>query len=211
MNSARIEAPPAPQGAPQDAAQLGMWIFLATELLFFGGLFAAYAWGRTRWPEGFSVASRHTHVALGTLNTALLLSSSALVALAAACAGEERRRRAAGRLLGGAALLGVAFLALKGVEYAKEWHESLFPGPGFALAKHTGAELFFVLYFVMTALHALHLLVGVGLLGLFAWGALRHRPWADAARVEVAGLYWHFVDIVWIVLYPLLYLIGRAT
>jgi cytochrome c oxidase subunit 3 len=133
------------------------------------------------------------------------------VALAAACAAEERRRRAAGRLLAGAALLGVAFLALKGVEYAKEWHEGLFPGPGFALAQHVGAELFFMLYFVMTGLHALHLLVGVGLLGAFAWGARRGSPWAGATRMEIAGLYWHFVDIVWIVLYPLLYLIGRAA
>ncbi|WP_028996616.1 cytochrome c oxidase subunit 3 [Azohydromonas australica] len=196
---------------PPDTAQLGMWIFLATELLFFGGLFAAYTWGRTHWSEGFSVASRHTHVVLGTLNTALLLSSSALVAVAAACAGEQRRRRATGWLLAGAALLGGAFLALKGVEYAKEWHEGLFPGPGFALARHAGAELFFMLYFVMTGLHALHLLIGVGLLGTFAWGAWRGSPWADAGRVEVAGLYWHFVDIVWIVLYPLLYLAGRAT
>ncbi len=196
---------------PPDTAQLGMWIFLATELLFFGGLFAAYAWGRAHWSEGFSAASHHTHVVLGTLNTALLLSSSALVAVAAACAGEERRRRAVAHLLAGAALLGLAFMALKGVEYAKEWHEGLFPGPGFVLAQHTGAELFFMLYFVMTGLHALHLLIGVGLLGSFAWGAWRSSPWADAGHVEVAGLYWHFVDIVWIVLYPLLYLAGRAT
>ncbi|WP_066342973.1 cytochrome c oxidase subunit 3 [Azohydromonas lata] len=196
---------------PPDTGPLGMWIFLATELLFFGGLFAAYAWGRTHWSDGFSEASRHTHVVLGTLNTALLLTSSALVAVATMCAGEERRRRAAARLLAGAALLGVAFLALKGVEYAKEWHEGLFPGPGFSLARHAGAELFFMLYFVMTGLHALHLLIGVGLLGTFALGAWRGSPWADAGHVEVAGLYWHFVDVVWIVLYPLLYLAGRAS
>lgn len=196
---------------PHDTAQLGMWIFLATELLFFGGLLMGYLHGRTHWPSGFAAASRHTDVVLGSVNTALLLSSSALVALAVACHGHAPRRGWAPWLLGGAAALGLAFLAIKGLEYRHEWQEGLFPGPGFALAHETGAELFFMLYFVTTGLHALHLAIGIVLVGSFAWGTARLAPWTPQRRVEVAGLYWHFVDVVWIFLYPLLYLVGRAS
>ncbi len=211
--SAAVSAAPGhvvhPHEAPHDTPQLGMWVFLAGEMLFFGALIAAYAHGRLHFPDGFGAASRRTDVWLGTLNTALLLTSSALVALAGAWAGAPARQRAVGRLLAGAAALGVAFVAVKGVEYRAEWHEGLFPGPGFALAGQPGAELFFMLYFFMTALHALHLLIGVAVLGVFAWGSLRGRDWAAPRRVEVAGLYWHFVDVVWIFLYPLLYLVQR--
>lgn len=196
---------------PHDTAQLGMWVFLATEVLFFGGLLVAYLYGRTHWPQGFAAASRHTDVVLGTLNTGVLLTSSALVALAVACDEHAPRRTWVPWLLGAAAALGVAFLVIKGMEYRKEWHEGLFPGPGFELAGTPGAELFFMLYFVMTGLHALHLLIGIGLLGVFGYGTQRMRPWAPARRVEVAGLYWHFVDIVWIFLYPLLYLVSRHS
>jgi cytochrome c oxidase subunit III len=195
--------------ADPDPGRLGMWIFLATELLFFGGVFAAYLYGRRAWPQGFGLASRHTDVVLGTLNTGLLLSSSALVALAVACAQHVRQARWTARLLALAAALGIAFLVVKGLEYHKEWHEGLFPGPGFALADTEGAELFFMLYFSATALHALHLAIGVAVLVVFAWACARGRPWADARHVEIAALYWHFVDVVWIFLYPLLYLVER--
>ncbi len=193
------------------SALLGMWVFLATELLFFGGLFMAYLYGRTHWPQGFAEAGRHTDVVLGTLNTGLLLSSSALVALAVASHGQPPRRGWSPWLLGGAAALGIAFLSIKGLEYRQEWREGLLPGPGFTLPRPEGAELFFMLYFVMTALHALHLLIGVALMALFAWGTARVAPWSPQRRVEAAGLYWHFVDVVWIFLYPLLYLVGRAS
>ena len=190
-------------------ADLGMWIFLVTELLFFGALLFAYLDGRIHWPDGFGVASRRTDVLVGTINTAVLLSSSALVALAVAAAHEPHRRRLVARLLYASAALGVVFLALKGYEYAEDWHERLLPGARFDLAGTPGAELFFMLYFFMTSVHALHLAVGVGLLSVFARGSARDRPWANARRIHVAGLYWHFVDVVWIFLYPLIYLVSR--
>ena len=192
-----------------DAGRLGMWIFLATEVLFFGGLLAAYGYGRIQWPDGFGVASRRTDVLIGTLNTGVLLTSSAVVALAVACAESASHRRWTGWLLYAAAALGVAFLGLKGLEYRQDWREGLFPGPAFALSGTAGAALFYVLYFVMTALHALHLSIGVVILSVFGAGCRRRRLWANAHRVDIAALYWHFVDIVWIVLYPLLYLVNR--
>ncbi|MBX3620676.1 MAG: cytochrome c oxidase subunit 3 [Rhizobacter sp.] len=199
-----------------DPGRLGMWVFLASELLFMGGLFAVYLWGRLEWPQGFGEASRHTHVWLGTLNTALLLTSSAVVAAAVACGEHEDRQQAgadpprhAAGLLAAAASLGLAFLVVKGVEYRLEWHEHMVPGPTFALAGRPGAELFYMLYFTMTSLHALHVVAGVGVLSLLAFARRRRQAWATAHRVEVAALYWHFVDVVWIFLYPLLYLVER--
>jgi cytochrome c oxidase subunit 3 len=212
MNASQPGYAPNESNAPADVGRLGMWVFLATEVLFFGGLLLAYLYGRTHWPEGFRAAGQHTDVVLGTVNTALLLSGSALVAVAVACTeADERKQRWVPWLFGLSALLGCAFIAIKGVEYSHEWHEGLFPGPGFTLSDATGAELFFMLYFVMTGLHAVHLAIGIGLLALFAWGSARGRRWVTPSRIEIAGLYWHFVDLVWIFLYPLLYLVGRAT
>ncbi len=194
--------------APRELAPLGMWIFIGSELLFFGGLLLAYAYGRTHWPQGFAAASRHTDVVLGTLNTAILLTSSAVIALAVACTGHLPHRAWTARLLGITAVLGAAFLAVKGTEYRHEWQEGLFPGPQFALAA-PGAELFFVLYFLTTGLHAVHLVIGIAGVGAFAWGTGGARPWAAARRIDAMALYWHFVDVVWIFLYPLLYLVER--
>ena len=193
-----------------ETAELGMWVFIATEILFFGGLFFAYLYGRTHWPEGFAAAGRRTDVLLGTLNTAVLLTSSFAVALAVAAAEHDRRRWVA-RLLWLTAALGVVFLVIKGTEYRHEWSEHLFPGPGFALAATPGAELFFVLYFLTTGLHALHLTIGIVLMGAFAAGTEHASGWAHPPRLQVAALYWHFVDVVWIFLYPLLYLIVRHS
>ncbi len=196
-------------GIDPDSGRFGMWIFLASEILFFGGLFVAYLYGRTHWPQGFAVASRHTDVVLGTVNTAVLLTSSAIVALAVACEEDARQRRWTARLLALTAALGAAFLAIKGVEWHAEWREHLFPGRGFALAGTPGAQEFFALYFVMTGLHAVHMIVGIAMLAVFAHARRRERAWADAHHIEVAALYWHFVDLVWIFLYPLLYLVER--
>jgi cytochrome c oxidase subunit 3 len=196
-------------GADPGTGKLGMWIFLASEILFFGGLFVAYLYGRTHWPAGFGIASRHTDVVLGTLNTALLLTSSAIVALAVACEEHAHARRWTARLLWTTAALGTAFMVVKGFEYGAEWRERLFPTADFALAAVPGAEEFFALYVVATGLHAVHLAIGVGILAAFAHGRRLRRPWADARHIEVAALYWHFVDIVWIFLYPLIYLVSR--
>jgi cytochrome c oxidase subunit 3 len=191
-----------------DIGKLGMWVFLASEVLFFGGLFLAYLYGRAHWPQGWVAASRHTDVVLGTVNTALLLTSSAAVALAVACGEDARQRRWTARLLGLTAALGVAFLVVKGFEWHAEWDEHLFPGRTFSLDV-PGAQEFFVLYFVMTGLHGVHMIFGIATLAVLARGRSRQREWAGARQIEVAALYWHFVDIVWIFLYPLLYLVQR--
>ncbi|MEP6503934.1 MAG: cytochrome c oxidase subunit 3 [Betaproteobacteria bacterium] len=191
-----------------DIGKLGMWVFLASEVLFFGGLFLVYLYGRTHWPEGWSEASRHTDVVLGTVNTALLLTSSAVVALAVACEEHASQQRWTARLLALTAALGATFLVIKGFEWHAEWQEHLFPGPSFSLAV-PGAQEFFALYFVMTGLHAVHMIVGVAVLAILARGRSGERAWARAGQVEVAALYWHFVDLVWIFLYPLLYLVER--
>ena len=206
MNAAIL--PAADERAEPDAGKLGMWIFLASEVLFFGGLFVAYLYGRTTWPQGWATASRHTDVALGTVNTALLLTSSAIVALAVACAEDDTRQRWTAGLLWATAALGAAFLAIKGVEWHADWREHLVPGPSFAIPV-AGAQQFFALYFVMTGLHAAHMAIGAGVLAVLAHGRAHECSWARATHLEVAALYWHFVDLVWIFLYPLLYLVER--
>jgi cytochrome c oxidase subunit 3 len=192
-----------------EAAQLGMWIFLAGEMLFFGALVVAYFVARGHSPQGFVAASARTALWLGTLNTAVLLTSSFAVALAAQAATADRPRESA-RWLWIAVALGLGFLVVKGIEYRHEWQAHLYPGAGFELSAIGGAELFFAWYFVVTGLHAVHL--GIGIV-LCAGCALAMR-WAGRkearlpARVHAVALYWHFVDIVWIVLFPLIYLVA---
>ena len=193
----------------RETASLGMWIFLATELMFFGVLFLAYAHARIADPEGIATASRLTHAWLGTINTAILLTSSLTMALAVR-SGWAGHRTLVIRLLWITAVLGAAFLAVKGAEYALEWRDGLVPGLRFTYAgpERQGVETFFLLYFVMTGVHAVHLTIGVGLV---AWLALRDRDPSHPVRrretAECLGLYWHFVDAVWIFLYPLVYLV----
>lgn len=202
-----------PREAGPDASRLGMWVFLATELMLFGPLFLAYLYGRTHFPDAFAEASRHTNFWLGTINTAVLLTSSLAMALAVH-AHEDGKQSMAPRWLLLAAALGVVFLFIKGSEYVHDWHEHLFPGRGFSFApgQAGGAEIFFFLYFAMTALHALHLAIGVFATLLFAGGLARRRAaFSGPAGVELLGLYWHFVDSVWVFLYPILYLVGRSA
>ncbi len=194
------------------ASSLGMWLFLATEVLFFGGLFLAYTVYRYSYPEAFHAASSHTLLWVGTLNTAILLASSFTMVLAVHAA-EHAHRRTLFWLLIATAALGTGFLLFKAYEYAHEISEGLFPGPQFRIegAAPAQARMFFYLYFVMTGLHALHVTIGIVLLIYFAvrslFVSLTRSTFSTA--IDLLGLYWHFVDIVWVFLFPLIYLIGR--
>jgi cytochrome c oxidase subunit III len=196
----------------KEAASLGMWIFLVTEILFFGGLFLAYTIYRWENARAFAHASLHMDIALGTVNTAVLIFSSLTMAMAVHSAATGRRKLLIGFLVA-TMILGGVFLGIKAVEYTDHIRHHLFPGPGFHYpvpADARAAELFFSLYFGMTGLHALHMVVGIGILTTLLVLARRGRFTPEYhTPVEVSGLYWHFVDIVWIFLFPLLYLIGR--
>ena len=226
-------------GQQRDAVTLGMWAFLVTEILFFGGLFTAYTVYRWSFPAAFALSSHHLDVLLGGVNTVVLICSSLTMALAVHAAQLGRRRGLVVFVLL-TMLLGGAFLGIKAVEYYHKYTEHLIPGHSFAMAHHAGpahvdpaldaaiaggvpsvnpgvaadlqrhAQIFFSLYFAMTGMHALHMVVGLGLLGWLVLGARRGRFSREYnSPVEIVGLYWHFVDIVWIFLFPLLYLIGR--
>jgi cytochrome c oxidase subunit 3 len=192
------------------AATFGIWAFLASELLFFGALILTYTIARIEHPAAFLAAARETDIVYGTLNTAVLLTSSLTMAMASQAAEGQGNRSAIVALLGLTAALGGAFLVIKGFEYAEDVRHGLVPGPGFAL-RDPAAQIFFALYWVMTGVHAIHLTIGIGLVGRLGFAGLRNTmPLRGHPQVEVAALYWHLVDIVWIVLYPLIYLPGRS-
>ena len=193
-----------------EAASLGMWVFLVTEILFFGGLFAGYTVYRATYAEAFREASHHLDLLLGSINTAVLITSSLTMAFAVHNA-QEGRRRALIVFLLLTMIIGAVFLGIKITEYAHKYEQGLVPGIRFAYSgPHAGqVQLFLIFYFVITSLHALHLTIGIGLLGVLAFMAWRGHFSADYyVPVETSGLYWHFIDIVWIFLFPLLYLIG---
>jgi cytochrome c oxidase subunit III len=199
-----------------ETAALGMWVFLVTEVMFFGGLFTAYTVYRTLYPAAFADASHHLSMPMGAVNTAVLLCSSLTMALAVHFAQIGRRKATVISLLA-TMLLGAGFLAIKAAEWNLEYHEGLIPGGLFTYVSPDPAnisaeqvQLFFVLYFAMTGLHALHMIIGLGLMSVLAFHAWRGRYSEDYfSPIENGGLYWHFVDIVWIFLFPLLYLIGK--
>jgi cytochrome c oxidase subunit III len=219
-----------------EAAHLGMWIFLATEVMLFGGLFTAYTVYRTLYPIGFAEGSRHLDLTLGGVNTIALLVSSFTMALAVDAARLGHRRHLV-ILLAATAMLGLAFMGIKTVEYVSHWSDGMVPGLNWQYAGPRASEvqLFMLAYFSMTGLHAIHLSIAIMIVLIMlvtnvlplvqekvrpgrlttatspAHPAnrreqrllpLRHTP------VEVLGLYWHFVDIVWVFLLPLLYLFG---
>ncbi len=195
-----------------ESAEFGMWIFLATEVLFFGGLITGYAAYRTIHAAAFVAAAQHAVLAIGAANTALLLTSSLTMVLAIRAA-EDGAARRAGRLLGATALLGIGFLALKGYEYYLDYEEHLVPALDFRFeGPFAGpAELFWLFYFYATALHSVHLAVGVGLVLVMAGRARRGAfgpGWTTP--LEVTGLYWSFVDLMWVVLFALIYPVGRG-
>ncbi len=194
-----------------EAATLGMWLFLATELLFFGGLFAAYMVYRVWYPETFGQASRSLDIVLGSVNTLVLITSSLSMAFAVRAAATDQRRQLL-TLLVITMVLGLVFLAVKGVEYHQKFVEHHIPGFGFHFegTAPERANLFFSLYFAMTGLHALHMIIGfVVLTVIFVMAFRRKFSAAWHTPVEISGLYWHFVDIIWIFLFPLLYLVDR--
>jgi cytochrome c oxidase subunit III len=202
-----------------EASTLGMWLFLATEVMFFGGLITAYAVYRSTSPREVALASEHMAVWLGFLNTVILLGSSLTMALAVRAA-QLRAHRPLLIYLGLTMVLGTAFLGVKAVEYTGEFREHLIPGWNFQVPEENRdaiaqeglnprrMEMFFVLYFFMTGLHAIHLIIGIGLVGVMTYLSWHH--WFSGGgetQIEVTGLYWHFIDIVWVFLYPMLYLI----
>lgn len=191
----------------REGVGLGMWMFLASEVLFFAALFCAYAVYRSYNADAFRIAGSHTEIVYGSINTFLLLTSSftMTVALRAATA---RLHKVTLYCLGATAALGVAFLVCKGLEYREDLNEHLFPGPAFPL--HPAAtQMFWAFYWIMTGIHAVHLTAGIGIV-LVVFTLFKHRviP-VQGSTMEGVAIYWHFVDTVWIVLYPLLYLAGR--
>jgi cytochrome c oxidase subunit III len=192
----------------EETLQLGMWIFLATEVLLFAALFALYASYRTMYLHDFREGIRHNTLAIGTINMYVLLTSSVLAALAVS-ATRVARPRAASLLLAGTALLGLVFLALKLYEYLEHWREGALPGTYYHYQElpSFGSNRFFTMYWVMTGFHALHVTAGVGVVSWMAQRAWRgfYGP-VTHAKLAMGTLYWHLVDVIWIFLWPLLYL-----
>ena len=193
----------------REASTLGMWAFLATEVLFFGALIAAYLNYRIWFGADFIAAAKMTKVVLGTANTAVLLTSSACMAMAVTTF-EAGSKRAPVLWLIATAALGLAFIGIKATEYWLEYQEHLVPALNFDLSRYGGVtEIFFVFYFCATSLHALHLLIGISMVSWLAIRIGRGRLRPGGSTTRLIGLYWHFVDIVWIFLFPLIYLAGR--
>lgn len=217
----------------REAGTLGMWIFLVTEIMFFGGMFLAYTLYRSLFPASFASASNHLDIKLGALNTGVLILSSFTMAMAVYFT-QVGNRRWQIICLALTLALGLTFLGVKAVEYRDKYTDHLIPGrlipsnkfdpkvqvedepldhhklhllPGATLPQ---VEMFYWIYFAMTGMHALHMIIGAGLLTFLLIYSIKGRFDPEYhSPVEVIGLYWHFVDIVWIFLFPLLYLLGR--
>ena len=225
----------------KEAAVVGMWVFLLTEILFFGGLFAAYMVYRIWYFDAFAEASRSLSLFWGGLNTAVLIFSSLTMAMAVRCA-QTNKRSATVNWLILTMILGTVFLGVKVIEYADKFEHHHVPGYNFEWAHQPAAgaehaapaaegaavegghrqlslspaqlqlttQIYFSLYFTMTGLHALHMIIGIGIMLVITWKAYKGKfDEQYYTPVEMAGLYWHFVDIVWIFLFPLLYLVER--
>ena len=217
----------------REAGALGMWVFLVTEIMFFGGMFFAYTLYRRAYPDAFASASNHLDLTLGTVNTVVLICSSLTMAMAVYCTQVGKRQLQILFLILTIGL-GLTFLGIKAVEYHDKYESSLIPGqlipgrpfhpevqePGQPIDKHKlvllhgaqvkNVEMFFWIYFAMTGMHAVHMIIGVGILLVILYASVKGRYGPEYYNpVEITGLYWHFVDIVWIFLFPLLYLLGR--
>ena len=198
----------------KEASTLGMWVFLVTEIMFFGGMFTAYTAYRAWYPNVFAVASSSLNAIIGAVNTAVLLCSSFTMVMAVRAASLDRRKALIVFLII-TMILGTAFLGIKAYEWTEKFQQHHVPGPTFHLEGETPqgqgqAQLFFSLYFAMTGLHALHMVIGVSLLTVILLQSCKGKfSSAYYTPVDIAGLYWHFVDIIWIFLFPLLYLVDR--
>ena len=208
----------------REAGTLGMWVFLVTEIMFFGGMFLAYTLYRSMYPAAFASASNHLDITLGAVNTGVLILSSFTMAMAVYFTQTGKSRPQVLCLIL-TLILGLTFLGIKAVEYHQKYTDRLIPGkliPGaeFTTDPHAvhlleGAtlkqvEMFYYIYFAMTGMHALHMIIGAGLLTFLLIYSIKGRFDPEYhSPVEVIGLYWHFVDIIWIFLFPLLYLLGR--
>jgi cytochrome c oxidase subunit 3 len=194
----------------KESSTLGMWLFLVTEIMFFGGLFLAYVVYRNRYSEAFVAASHTLDVLLGGINTAVLIGSSLTMALSI-WAAQVNWRKGIVLFLCLTMLLGTTFLVVKAFEYKEKFEHHHVPGPNFEFdgPQPEHAEIYFSLYFIMTGLHATHMVIGIIILGVLAWYAYKGKYDSSYYNpLEMTGLYWHFVDIVWIFLFPLLYLLG---
>jgi cytochrome c oxidase subunit 3 len=206
----------------REASTLGMWVFLVTEIMFFGGMFLAYTLYRSKYPFAFASASNHLDLKLGAINTAVLILSSFTMAMAVYSTQVGKRRNQI-VCLALTLLLGATFLGIKAVEYHQKYEDQLIPGrlipsrpfdaSGVHLlgdAQKQNVEMFYWIYFAMTGMHAVHMIIGIGIIAIILFWAIRGKYGPEYHNpVEVSGLYWHFVDIVWIFLFPLLYLLGR--
>jgi len=210
-------APPMPQVAAHfaslevqhHAARLGMWLFLATEILLFAGLFVCYACYRFLFPEAFAAASRQLDLLLGTINTLVLITSSFTAAMAVHYAKEARNKMVVWMFVLTILMAG-GFLVIKYFEYAHKFHEGQLPGQyyHFAGIQLPGVSLYFTIYFLSTGLHAFHVIVGMLVLAWVTTKAMRNEfSYHNYTAVELGSMYWHLVDLVWIFLFPMLYLI----
>jgi len=217
----------------REAGALGMWVFLVTEIMFFGAMFFAYTLYRNKYPFAFASASNHLDLTLGTVNTVVLICSSLTMAMAVYCTQVGKRQLQVFFLIF-TILLGLTFLGIKTVEYRDKYKSSLIPGaliPGHKFnpkvhvkgtpedehelvllegASVKNVEMFFWIYFAMTGMHAVHMIIGIGIMLVILFWSVKGKYGPEYYNpVEITGLYWHFVDIVWIFLFPLLYLLGR--
>jgi cytochrome c oxidase subunit III len=199
----------------RESATLGMWAFLGTEVMFFGAVFTAFAVYRSFYTPAFAEAAHHMSMTLGTINTGVLLCSSFTVVMAVHAAQNNNRKLLVNMLLL-TMLLGAIFLGIKGVEYYTEYKHALMPGVNFEYGHHEGqtpeyapsVRLFMSFYFILTGIHATHMIVGLGIFAWLAWSAHRGKYSPEYYNpIEIGGLYWHFVDVVWIFLFPVLYLL----
>lgn len=208
MTDAALQEPWSDLSLQRQGVGLGMWIFLVSEVLFFAALFVSYSVYRSFNAEAFRIAGAHTEIVYGSINTGLLLTSSLTMTVALRAA-TVRLRDLTLACLAITAALGAAFLVCKGLEYHEDLKEHLFPGPDFPLSP-PATQMFWGFYWIMTGIHAVHLSAGIGVVLVVFTLFKRNVIPVQGSTMEGVAIYWHFVDCVWLVLYPLLYLVGRS-